>query len=86
MAKHAVDSTWYRDDLGSRVLRPGSQGDDVGNLQAIIAVRFPEIAVGLHASGVYDDRTQQAVKDLQALGELKVDGVAGQKTFDALGI
>lgn len=87
MAKSdAEPEVWYRDDLGTRDLHPGNTGDDVGNLQAILASRYPEFALGLMATGIYDDCTETCVKELQARDGLKVDGIAGPETFAALSI
>lgn len=79
-------ATWHRDDLGTRELSLGAQGDDVGNLQAILAVRYPTFALGLMATGIYDDCTDECVREFQAFAELKADGVVGPKTLAALGI
>lgn len=80
------ETCWYRDDLGTRVIRPGSQGDDVGHLQAILAVRYPEFALGLMATGIYDNCTEECVRVYQAHAGLKDDGVVGKKTARSLGI
>ncbi len=65
-----------------RTLRLGMSGDDVTRLQNML------IALGLMpngtATGVYDTRTEQAVRQYQKLEGLFVDGVAGQNTQNAL--
>lgn len=65
-----------------RTLRFGMTGDDVTRLQNML------IALGLMpsgtATGLYDSRTEQAVRQYQKLEGLFVDGVAGQNTQNAL--
>ncbi|MDO5022607.1 MAG: peptidoglycan-binding protein [Eubacteriales bacterium] len=65
-----------------RTLRLGATGADVTKLQNML------IALGLmpngSASGIYDSRTEQAVREYQKLEGLFVDGVAGQNTQNAL--
>lgn len=77
---------WYRGDLGSRVIKRGSRGDDVGRLQAILVERYPAYAKGLHADGIYGATTETVVREFQRRAGMTVDGVAGRKTFRALGI
>jgi uncharacterized protein YgiM (DUF1202 family) len=67
-----------------RTLRRGMSGDDVARLQAEL------IKLGVleptYATGIYNQQTEEAVKAYQRStnGELFVDGIAGQKTQDAI--
>lgn len=60
-----------------RALRPGDTGDDVRVLQA--ALEVPE-------TGTFDEATDTAVRAQQEEAGLVVDGLAGQRTFRALGL
>lgn len=67
-----------------RTLRRGMSGDDVARLQGeLIKLGVLEPA---YATGIYNLQTEEAVKEYQRStnGLLFVDGVAGQKTQDAL--
>ncbi len=65
-----------------RTLRKGMTGEDVTRLQNQL------ILLGLmpagSANGVYNTQTELAVREYQKAEKLFVDGVAGQKTQDAL--
>lgn len=65
-----------------RTLRKGMSGADVTRLQQTL------VALGLmqagQITGIYDTVTEKAVRAYQASAHLFVDGVAGQKTQDAL--
>ncbi len=65
-----------------RTLRKGMTGEDVTRLQNQL------ILLGLmpsgSANGVYNTQTELAVREYQKVENLFVDGVAGQKTQDAL--
>ncbi|WP_422036528.1 N-acetylmuramidase domain-containing protein [Reyranella sp.] len=63
--------------LAPRVLRLGDQGGDVAAMQA---------ALGLAASGDFDQATREAVEALQESLGLLVDGVVGMMTRRALGL
>lgn len=64
------------------IIRPGSTGDDVRNLQvALVALGYP-----IAADGTYGPRTQAAIRDYQADNGLAVDGIAGPQTRRALGV
>lgn len=65
-----------------RTLRKGMTGDDVKRLQnELIKLKFMPAGT---ATGVYDSRTERAVRQYQAAAGLFVDGIAGQKTQDKL--
>lgn len=65
-----------------RTLRKGMTGEDVTRLQnqLILLGLMP----GGSANGVYNTQTELAVREYQKVENLFVDGVAGQKTQDAL--
>lgn len=70
-------------EFGSRVLRNGDEGADVGELQsALIRLGFD---CGVWGSDCdFGDATEIAVKSFQSVNNLDVDGVVGPKTFAAL--
>lgn len=80
-----VGENWYRGELGSRVLQRGCLGDDVTRLQGILNSRYP-LYSKLHADGDYGPATEAVVREFQKRSKLGVDGIAGRKTFRALGI
>lgn len=60
-----------------QTLRQGSRGNDVAKLQQ---------ALGLLPDGIFGPLTAEAVRDFQKSHSLNVDGIAGPKTFAALGL
>ena len=63
------------------VIKLGSRGDDVAELQNIlIAMGFMNGA----ADGVCGESTVEAIKDFQASVGMEADGVAGERTLNAL--
>lgn len=69
--------------LGNRMLRNGSVGDDVVELQKdLIYLGYSCGSWG--ADGDFGDSTEIAVKKFQKDYSLEVDGVVGQKTVSAL--
>lgn len=79
-----VASRWIQGDRGgvpSGVLRPGSSGAAVTNLQNRLS------AIGVYngpITGYYGRLTEAAVRNFQASRGLPVDGIAGQQTLAAL--
>ncbi len=68
--------------MGDRILANGSTGSDVAELQDYLMTKgvFP-----YHTStGYYGDITEEAVKDFQKKRNLKVDGIAGPQTNNAV--
>ncbi|MFB2938807.1 peptidoglycan-binding protein [Aerosakkonemataceae cyanobacterium BLCC-F154] len=61
-------------------LRKGSKGDDVKLLQAILN----SYGYSLKVDGVFGQLTEDAVKRFQKSRGLKVDGIVGPKTWNAL--
>ena len=59
------------------VLRKGSQGSNVIMLQEFL---------GIHADGDFGKQTDKAVRRWQNINKLKVDGIVGPKTWDAMGL
>jgi murein DD-endopeptidase MepM/ murein hydrolase activator NlpD len=74
----AKDAGSYQ--LGERVLRRGSRGTDVAQLQQLLAQQH------LHtpATGVFDARTQRAVRRFQRARALRVTGVVAADTVALL--
>lgn len=70
-AKAGVDLA--RRTLGSRVLRRGSSGTDVVELQKVVGAK--------PADGSFGRGTEAAVRAWQAKNDLSVDGVAGPRTL-----
>ncbi|NQZ77276.1 MAG: TIGR02594 family protein [Ekhidna sp.] len=68
-------------NLPDGVLKKGNTGDKVKRLQE--ALNMADYPVGT-ADGDFGPKTERAVKQLQANGRLKVDGVYGLKTKDFL--
>ena len=68
--------------LGERTLRIGSAGEDVKLLQDAL---IKEGYYGGAADGSFGGQTQQAVIEFQRAKNLKGDGIAGSRTFTALG-
>lgn len=64
--------------MNSFTLRNGSQGQEVGRLQATLG--------GLTADGDFGKKTEDAVKAYQAKHGLTSDGIAGSSTLEHLGI
>jgi len=68
-------------DFGCRVLKYGTSGNDVVELQQkLISLGF----LSGKADGVFGSKTKTAVKKFQSSRGLKSDGIVGQKTFMAL--
>lgn len=61
-------------------LRKGDSGEAVTYLQTLLC----DVGETLTADGKFGSKTEQAVKDFQRLYGLTVDGVVGEKTWDAL--
>ena len=64
-------------------LRKGARGDNVEELQALLNAKY---GFSLDVDGVFGDKTVQAVKAFQSAHGLKADGIAGPKTWKALGV
>lgn len=76
-------STWYAGGLGSRVILPGVQGDDVQSWQALLNLKVVGAGAPLEEDGVNGPLTQERTKVLQTLLGLEPDGIPGPLTFDA---
>jgi hypothetical protein len=77
---------WQRVALGSRVLSRGARGTDVSGLQTIMVRRYPAYAKTLVVDGIFGAGTERVIREFQKRAGLTVDGIAGRKTFRALGI
>lgn len=62
------------------ILRKGSSGDDVKELQLLLN----NYGYGLEVDGKFGDKTRNAVQMFQSSNGLKVDGIAGDQTWSAL--
>ena len=65
-----------------RVLCEGMQGSDVSVLQALLQAHGYNISI----TGIFDNRTKAMVLAFQGENGLATDGIAGPKTFGALGV
>ncbi len=67
--------------LGTRLLRMGSMGQDVSDLQLILqSLGYNPGAI----DGIYGSRTMNAVIEFQRNSGLVADGIAGPDTFDMI--
>jgi murein DD-endopeptidase MepM/ murein hydrolase activator NlpD len=66
--------------LGERTLRRGSRGADVAELQRLLA----QMRLHTPATGIFDARTQRAVRRFQRARALRVTGVVAADTVAAL--
>jgi peptidoglycan hydrolase-like protein with peptidoglycan-binding domain len=66
--------------LGERILRRGSRGADVAQLQRLLA----QLRLHTPPSGIFDGRTQRAVRRFQRARALRVTGVVGADTVASL--
>lgn len=64
----------------SPMLRPGDQGVHVEWLQRLLREYGPSV----EPNGVYDQRTEEAVREFQTDEGLTVDGIAGPETWSRL--
>lgn len=67
--------------LGSRLLKNGSRGDDVKQLQAVLNELGFEAG---EADGIYGSKTAAAVKRMQQAADITVDGHYGSESHSAL--
>lgn len=58
-----------------KILKKGSKGDEVKQLQALL---------GVDQDGIFGSATENAVKSFQSSHGLTVDGIVGEKTWKAL--
>lgn len=63
-----------------QTLRKGAQGNDVSGLQNTLR----NAGYQLNPTGIYDDATENAVKQYQKQNKLTVDGIAGDQTLSSL--
>ena len=70
----------------SVVLRPGSSGPEVRQIQYYLAVLayFDDELPLLQLSGTYDEATESTVRAFQAQQGLAVDGIVGRDTWNAI--
>ena len=72
--------------LSRPVLREGSTGQAVRDLQAHLKQNYPLYAKHLVVDGMFGPKTRGAVEEFQRRSGLTVDGVVGPKTWEKLGI
>ena len=77
------DASAAAPQLGDRLLREGSEGEDVRQLQADL-IRLGYDCGRWGVDGDFGDATEQAVRAFQRDHGLEVDGVVGEKTTAAL--
>lgn len=85
-AKHQV----YYDSVnvpsaGRGVVRRGSTGGNVRDLQNRLRSNYPLYASKLVADGIFGPATEKAVKEFQRRSGLVQDGIVGTQTWKALG-
>jgi peptidoglycan hydrolase-like protein with peptidoglycan-binding domain len=71
----------FRQQLGSRILYEGLQGEDVRELQSALESLGYDVGP---IDGIFGPLTERAVKKFQKDNGLVVDGIVGQETFAAL--
>ncbi|HHX22521.1 MAG: peptidoglycan-binding domain-containing protein [Tepidanaerobacteraceae bacterium] len=71
----------FRQQLGSRILYEGLQGEDVRELQSALESLGYDVGP---IDGIFGPLTERAVKRFQKDNGLVVDGIVGQETFAAL--
>lgn len=69
-------------DLGGKVLRTGSAGEDVRELQGALSQLGYD--VGGTIDGRFGNATRKAVLDFQRSADLEADGLVGQETLEAI--
>lgn len=68
-------------ELGERMLKIGTRGDDVQKLQGILEKTGFNVG---ELDGVYGTNTRQAISEFQVDKNLKNDGIVGQETIKHL--
>lgn len=68
------------------VLREGSTGQAVRDLQAHLKQNYPLYAKHLVVDGVFGPKTRVAVEEFQRRSGLVADGIVGPKTWEKLGL
>lgn len=76
----AQSSSQSVNDSNNGVLKVGARGESVADLQR----RLTENGLRAGETGVFDEATQEAVRQFQQAKGLTVDGIVGQQTLAAL--
>ncbi len=79
-ARHASEAAGAAPGTGVRLLRRGTSGPDVGDLQTVLAA----LGYPLRCDGVFGRATADAVRRFQSDKRLAADGVVGPATRAAL--
>ena len=82
-AENASGASAAETALGGRLLKRGSSGEDVRQLQKILISLGYDLS-GYGADGEFGSETEAAVRRLQAALGVSVDGMYGEKTHAAL--
>ena len=77
----AADDSVHKSDIDFQTIRPGTKGEQVRNVQRRLRVFYNYNG---SISGEYDSATTAAVKSFQQSVGLSVDGIVGEKTYNAL--
>lgn len=82
-AEDIIETEFVEYDLGVRILRNGSEGADVKELQGYL-IQLGYSCGSYGADGDFGDATEQAVEAFQKEYDLTVDGEYGPKTHAAM--
>ena len=77
----AADDSVHKSDIDFQTIRPGTKGEQVRNVQRRLRVFYNYNGP---ISGEYDSATIAGVKSFQQSVGLSVDGIVGEKTYNAL--
>lgn len=81
--RRAEEKKLFDSASGPVTLRKGDKGESVKNLQKLLIERGYDHII-TKADGIFDDKTEAAVKAFQNNNKLKSDGIVGPKTWEAL--
>ena len=77
-----MQSSTQRKSISSlSILRRGSTGEDVRNLQVLLN---QTVVANLSVDGIFGSKTEDAVKTTQSIFFLEIDGIVGAKTWTVL--
>jgi peptidoglycan hydrolase-like protein with peptidoglycan-binding domain len=67
-----------------RLLRIGSAGSEVKDLQTLLNLQFAKAGAPLVVDGIFGRQTDARTREFQRLKRLRVDGIVGPQTSTAL--